>query len=134
MKIEWTPDLAVGSPAIDDQHKELFHRVDQLLEACNQGKGRDTVGGLLKFLEEYVVTHFGTEEEYMTRFAYPKMAEHQAQHEQFVQSLAPLKEAFAKEGPGLNLVILTNRIIINWLNAHIRNVDKQLGAFLKDKL
>jgi hemerythrin len=44
MAIEWTDDLAVGIVEIDNQHKELFHQINQLLEACNQGKGKETVG------------------------------------------------------------------------------------------
>ncbi len=39
MPIEWTQDLAVGVKIIDEQHKEIFRRVDALLEACKAGKG-----------------------------------------------------------------------------------------------
>ncbi|MHB0870885.1 MAG: hypothetical protein ACYC5J_15740 [Chloroflexota bacterium] len=33
MPVQWTPDLSVGVTLIDDQHKGLFKRVNQLLEA-----------------------------------------------------------------------------------------------------
>ncbi|MHB1162771.1 MAG: hypothetical protein ACYC3V_20925 [Chloroflexota bacterium] len=44
MPVRWTPDLSVGVTLIDDQHKELFKRVNQLLEAaafpcCHRGNG-----------------------------------------------------------------------------------------------
>lgn len=43
MAIEWTDELATGVNKIDNQHKELFKRINNLLDACNQGKGKDEV-------------------------------------------------------------------------------------------
>lgn len=65
MAIEWTQDLSTGSDEIDNQHKELFRRINSLLDACNQGKGREEIGKTVQFLEDYVITHFSAEEEYM---------------------------------------------------------------------
>ncbi len=36
--IEWTVDLSISIEKIDNQHKELFKRVNMLLEACKIGK------------------------------------------------------------------------------------------------
>ncbi len=36
MAIEWTMGLSTGVDEIDDQHKELFKRINRLLDACNQ--------------------------------------------------------------------------------------------------
>ncbi len=134
MAIEWTEDLAVGSREIDDQHKELFKMINQMLEACNQGKGKEVLNELLGFLEKYVVTHFDTEENLMKRYNYPDYLNHTIHHEQFIQSFQELKNEMATTGPGTHIVIMTNRIVVGWLNSHIRNVDKLLGAFLKDKI
>lgn len=132
--IEWTPDLAVGLKVIDDQHKELYCRINQLMEACNQGKGRETVTDTLNFLEGYIVTHFGNEEQYMRQYAYPDFNEHQRNHAYYINSLTKLKEILALKGPGLELVITTNQVVIEWLTNHIRIMDTKLAAFLKDKL
>lgn len=134
MLIQWTPDLAVGVKQIDDQHKELYSRINQLLEACGQGKGREAVAEILRFLEEYVVTHFGDEEKYMKMYSYPGYTAHKSQHTLFIDSLKELKDTFAKYGPGINLIISTNHVVVDWLNNHIRQTDTKLGAFLKDKL
>ncbi|HBF37238.1 MAG TPA: hemerythrin [Firmicutes bacterium] len=133
MAIEWTEDLAVGVTIIDDQHKELYQRINQLLEACNQSKGREVVGETIKFLEDYVVTHFGQEEEYMQKYNYPDYPKHKGYHTEFIKSFQELKARFDADGPGAHIVIMTNRIVVGWLNSHIRNVDKLLGAYLKDK-
>jgi hemerythrin len=133
MMIEWTPDLAVGSPEIDRQHQELYRRINQLLEACSQGKGKEVVGQTLRFLSDYVVTHFGNEESYMIKHGYPEYTRHKALHTQFIKSLQELQEDFRREGAGITLVIKTNQIVVEWLNNHIRRVDTKLGGFLAGK-
>ena len=134
MAIEWNEDLAVGFKEIDDQHKELFGMINRMLEACNQGKGKEVLNEILGFLENYVIIHFGTEEKLMQQYNYPDYANHKKHHEQFIQSFMGLKQEMATTGPGTHIVIMTNRTVVGWLNSHIRNVDKLLGAFLKDKL
>ena len=133
MAMEWTDDLSTGSAAIDDQHKELFKRVDALLEACGQGKGKAEVSQVIRFLDAYVVTHFSAEEQYMEKHNYPGFAKHKALHLEFTEQFGELKREFEKEGPGLYLVVRTNQMVLQWLLNHIRKVDRELGAFLKTK-
>jgi hypothetical protein len=44
-----------------------------------------------------------------------------------------LKQQFAKEGPSISIVLLTNRTVVDWLRSHIRKLDRDLGAFLKNR-
>lgn len=134
MPIQWTPDLAVGVETIDNQHKELYKRINDLLEACRAGKGKETVGEVVAFLEAYVVEHFNAEESLMVRYSYPGYVDHKSLHTQFVKDFAALKEQIKAEGATGHIVIQTNRVVVNWLNQHIRNVDTRLGEFLKTKL
>ncbi len=131
--IEWTEELATGSTEIDRQHKEIFSRINKLLDACNLGKGRDEVSDVLKFLDDYVVSHFDEEEQYMLKYNYPAYAEHKAKHLEFTKNYILLKKQVEAEGPCLNSVLTTNRLVVDWLIHHIRKVDTQLGAFLKTK-
>jgi hemerythrin len=64
MGIPWTDSLAVGIPEIDQQHQELFLRLERLLRGIVGGE-REEVGRLLEFLGDYVVRHFGAEERWM---------------------------------------------------------------------
>jgi hemerythrin len=134
MPIEWTSDLSVGVVEIDRQHQELFQRINRLFDACYQGTSKATVAEMIQFLADYVVSHFGTEEKYMIQFNYPDYATHKTHHQQFIASFQEVKNKLDTDGPGPHLVILTNRLVVSWLNAHIRNVDKLLGAFLKGKV
>jgi hypothetical protein len=56
---------------IDDQHKEIFRRINGLLDSCRQGKGKEDVGKVINFLDDYVVTHFGREEKYVIDNSFP---------------------------------------------------------------
>ncbi|MDK2992590.1 MAG: hemerythrin [Clostridiales bacterium] len=134
MAIQWDQSLSVGIDKIDNQHKELFNRVNALLDACNQGKGKQVVGEIIDFLGDYVVTHFGAEERYMQQYNYPDYGAHKAMHDGFIDSFGQLKKKFESEGPGIQLVLQTNRTVVDWLIKHIGNTDKALGTFLKTKM
>ena len=133
MAMEWTHDLSTGSAAIDDQHKELIKRINALLEASRQGKGKAEVSQVIQFLGEYVVTHFSAEEQYMEAHRYPEFAKHKALHLEFMENFADLKRELEEEGPGVHLVVKTNQMVVQWLLDHIRKVDRALGTFLKTK-
>ena len=63
MAIQWTDDLATGSAKIDTQHQAIFREDQQHARGVQQGEGeRAKWTELLAFLEDYVVSHFSTEE------------------------------------------------------------------------
>ena len=134
MSIEWTDDLATGVERIDVQHKELFLRINNLLDACKTGKGREEVKKTIQFLDDYVVTHFTAEETYMQKYTYPEYNSHKLEHQKFAVNFTELKKQFEKDGPGVHMVVATNQIVVDWLQNHIRKVDKALGSFLKTRL
>ena len=134
MALEWTDDLATGSDEIDSQHKELFKRINALLEACRRGKGKVEVNKIVDFLDKYVVEHFSEEEKYMKKYDYPGYAKHKTQHLEFIDKFSELRRQIEHEGPGVDLVIKTNHMIVQWLVNHICKVDRALGTFLKTRV
>jgi hemerythrin-like metal-binding protein len=130
MRVQWTPDLAVGHVEIDTQHKELFVKVNALLEAMHAGKGRDEVESTLTFLERYVVHHFGTEERMMARAGYPELTHHKAQHAAFIADLDGWKAKLAS-GATLATTIDLQRALTDWLRSHIGRTDQALATFLQ---
>ncbi len=133
MTINWTDDLRVGVDTIDNQHKELFNRINNLLDACVQGKGREEIKRTSDFLSDYVISHFGAEEKLMVRYKYPDYASHKERHEKFKKEFAELKMKIEKEATGLLTTLGTNHLLIDWWLNHIGKVDKFLGAFLSEK-
>jgi len=61
MGIEWRESLSIGVELIDSQHKTLLSDFDQLLKACESGKGIEELKTLLGFLDGYVIKHFSDE-------------------------------------------------------------------------
>ena len=137
--MQWTEDLAVGIAKIDDQHKELFEKINDLVAAVKQSVCKYKIGDVIRFLEDYVVFHFGEEEKYMQQFGYPGYQAHKAEHEKFIANFNELKKELPKlEGgrkPGsYDLSVETNQVVVDWILDHIVKVDKHLGEFLKDKV
>jgi hemerythrin len=133
MPLLWTDDLSVGVDRIDEQHKELLRRINGLLEAMKQGKGKSQLDEVLAFLDEYVVIHFGTEETYMRRYSYPDYLAHRKAHVEFRQELAVLKKQLETAGATSVLVIEVQNRLGSWFREHVKKVDMLMGEFLKTK-
>lgn len=133
MAIEWRKSYEVGIEKIDSQHKELFQKINDLLEACSMQKGKEEVLNTIGFLGDYVITHFNDEEKLQKDSAYPRYLEHKAIHERFIKDYENLKVKLEEEGVSLNFVMTVNKVVVDWLVKHIAAVDKAFGTFLKSK-
>ncbi|MBE9532260.1 MAG: hemerythrin family protein [Proteobacteria bacterium] len=132
-KIYWTPAMSVGVERIDYQHKELFCLVNDLMDLVGEGKDSESFTVAFKFLEGYVVNHFGEEEKYMELFSYPGIKEHKEQHEMFKKTLDNMKERFDEFGATTIFLKILQSQLAAWIMTHVKNVDKKFGVFLKDK-
>ena len=134
MSLQWSAALAVGIDEIDDQHRELFDRINKMLEIIARSAGPQEMGDVMSFLEDYVVSHFAMEEGWMIRFNYPDFQKHKERHEGFNRELALFKERLAREGPSAFLAIQIENMLVEWWTNHIRTIDTALGKFLADKV
>jgi hemerythrin len=128
----WTPGLSVGVAEIDEQHQELFARIDRLLEGMRVGD-RSEIARLFEFLGEYVVSHFAMEERWMKSTRYPDFAVHKAAHDRFVKDYVELKLQFQTKGPIAAVSIKVNQWLGDWLKAHIAGTDLRLARHLLAK-
>ncbi len=137
--MQWNKDLSVGVEKIDEQHRELFEKINNLVAAVKQSVCKYKIGDVIMFLEDYVVFHFGEEEKYMRQFGYPGYQAHKKQHDKFIENFNELKKELPKLEGGKNpgsydLSVETNQVVVDWILDHIAKVDRQLGEFLKDKV
>lgn len=133
MALLWKDDLITGIDEIDEQHKELFVRIGQLLDACNQGKGKAEVVKTLDFLAEYIEIHFKAEEVIQRNASYPEYEAHKALHDAWVKEVAELRSRLENEGSSVGLVLQVNRTVVDWLTQHIRKADKKLAEYLRSR-
>lgn len=129
MAIEWSNVLATGVEWQDSQHRELFHRINSLLDAMSMGLGKEEVVRLFKFLDEYFVFHFSSEEEAMRKYGYPGAHAHISEHKGFMADVEELKKE-ASASVTTSVVIKVQRRVVDWLINHIGGMDKSLGAFV----
>jgi hemerythrin len=131
MGIVWTANLATGINEIDSQHKELFNKINNLINAMSKGEGKKVIEDVFKFLTEYCKVHFNMEEGLMTSKKYPDFASHKQLHNGFMTKLAELKKRVDTEGVSSTIVIDAQPLLVDWWYNHINKVDKALGEFLK---
>jgi len=129
--VEFDPVLLTGVDDIDAQHRELFQRIGQLLEASRNHRSREEVVRLLEFLGGYVVDHFASEEVTMEAARYPRVEGHRAEHRQFMKELEILRHELKSEGPSNLFVIRVGNRVTEWLREHIYRTDRLLGEWLK---
>ena len=131
--IQWTPAIAVGVELIDEQHKMLLARLNDISQAVERYQGVPKIIKTLDFMIEYTDFHFSTEESHMARLGYPGLEAHKAQHEEFKATLSNLVGDFEEEGATQSLAEAINTFLFNWLVTHIKNVDVQFGKFLDER-
>ncbi|MBE3592039.1 MAG: hemerythrin family protein [Thermoanaerobacter sp.] len=132
--MKWTESLSVGNELIDSQHKELIKKVNDVLEACNQKKGKEKIEEVMKFLKDYTVKHFNDEEALMKKYQYPSYEEHKKIHEDFVKKVYELDKEIKKEGINLSIIMLVNKTLVDWLINHISKEDKKVGEYIKSQM
>jgi hemerythrin len=130
--MNWDSDLSVGIDLIDEQHKMLIDKLNDLSAAVDNKRGVPKIIKTLDFLIEYTDFHFGTEKKNMEEYCYDAIDFHLQQHEKFKNTLKDLEMDFEEEGVTESLASAIDTFMINWLINHIKVVDVEFGAFLRE--
>jgi hemerythrin-like metal-binding protein len=129
--LDFSEKLSVKVGQIDEQHKSLINIINDLHEAMASGKGRMVVDDILSRLIDYTKMHFGTEERLMAQYNYPDRIAHETQHIELINQVGDLYTR-VRQGE-VSVSLDTMNFLKNWLNHHILETDKKLGAFLAAK-
>ena len=132
-RIEWDNSLSVGVDLIDEQHKMLIQKLNDLSKAIEMSQGEIETAKTLGFMVDYTDFHFSAEEELMAEQNYPGLEHQKEQHAEFKSHLKQLVEDFEEEGATKALATSIDTFLINWLIKHIKGVDLKLGEFLNEK-
>jgi len=126
----WTQALSVGIAVIDEQHQELFRRVDAMLLAANSGNAPE-VTRMLGFLREYVEFHFAAEEAFMREKSYPGFDAHHAEHVYLIHQVGLVAEDHRRAGPSPAVVSRMNHLLADWLRTHVGLTDSAMARFVR---
>jgi len=130
--IVWKDEYSVGVKVIDDQHKELFRRVNKLFEDVSKGNVA-TVLETLDFLNSYVIYHFSAEEQLMARSEYPELEMHRKEHEWFKKEVLSIREQVQKDGLGVSLTLKLNKLLVSWLIDHVTKTDIKFAPYIREE-
>lgn len=132
MPLDWDDSFAIGVPAIDAQHRELFARVARFEAALDRGDAR-AMAEAFAFLREYALVHFEQEERLMREARYPRLGEHEESHARFVERLSALVREHETAGGSAFLALRARNWITVWLVDHVAGEDQALGRFIRSR-
>jgi hemerythrin len=130
--LKLTSDMLTHVPAIDEQHQELFNRINSLL-ALGLKAGKEETEKTLDFLGNYIIKHFGDEEMLHLKSDYPKRTWHHEQHQKYIESFKQLKAEYAQSGASLQFTQRLDKSIIDWIVQHIKSADAEFGKFVNSQ-
>jgi hemerythrin-like metal-binding protein len=129
---EWNTAMTTGVLDIDDQHRELINKFNELVEAEASGADRKKIGSILDFLQHYAEWHFGTEEKIMDQYQCHIAEKNKKAHDEYRLSFGKLYEQW-QNVTGLDTAVLHDTIVelARWIVNHILTVDNQLHEYKK---
>jgi len=132
IKFEWTPEISVNDEVIDNQHKKLLRKINELLGAVSEGKGSEVIEDAINFLGDYIEEHLKYEEKYMEEHSFPELKEHKEIHNQFVKKYKEFKEKFKENNSSESLFLEIETFLGDWWLNHISVDDKKYAVFIKE--
>lgn len=131
IKFQWTEEMSVNNDVIDMQHKELFAKINALLEAMIDGEAENVVEDMVHFFKHYMEEHLRYEENFLADIGYPHTAEHAAEHGVFVEKYYELKKRLDEADDKSKMVLEIENFMGTWLTKHIQVEDQKYGIYIK---
>lgn len=125
-RVVWDDRYSVGIKEIDDQHKQLFAIMNELLDGLEKHISEQHLAKITRELIAYKKQHFATEEKYFDLFHYEDKDAHIAKHWEFGQKL----EALNALDPEFSVEYAYNLVefLEEWFVEHIMRADQAYKA------
>lgn len=132
----WTPEMSVGVPELDEDHKGLIRIINQLGEAAGDGTRQAAVRQCLMGLMRYAETHFAREEQVMAACGFPKLEPHRGKHQDFITRIQEATTRFDQDPDKMAQPIAEEMLdyLTKWLTRHIMVEDMSYRPFAEQKL
>lgn len=128
----WTDDLKIGIDTIDEQHKSIFDKSNEIFNLGIKSE-MDDIEDIFTFLMSYATNHFYEEETVMIENKYDKFMEHRDQHNYFIEEIYRIYQNVINNDLFETSLNELKVLIIDWLANHISSDDKQFIELIKDK-
>ena len=124
----WKEEYKVGIDKIDEQHRQLFDKIEQLLEIAKSGDKRSNQQKcmeIIDFLVDYTVFHFNTEEALQRERKYVSYAQHVKIYTEFKNTVQAYKELLGKDFTAKTLKSFIGTMLA-WLVNHVCVCDRKI--------
>ena len=129
---EWSELMTTGFSGLDDQHRGLINKFNELVEAETAGADHKTIGEILDFLQDYAERHFSTEEEIMEKYECHMLEDNKRAHNEFRDKFGNIyKQWEGRENSDAKVLHQTIVELARWIVNHILTIDNQLYMFVK---
>lgn len=136
MPFVWGEKYRLGINEIDRQHQTFLLLLNKAYDFYTHAASslpsdevRQRVLKDLAGIRDFAKGHFATEESFMAKNEYPKMAEHQREHEKLLDIALFFEEKTARTEIFSPLEWI--QVILQWYDHHVQHVDQELGEFLQ---
>ena len=123
--IHWGPDLELGIPELDEQHRTLIDLANRLYADLKETKDGQEAKRAVTALFVYSATHFADEEAYFARFNFASLDGHVAAHAAFMSKAVEFEERMASGTPAETAELL--EFLKAWIKRHIGREDRALA-------
>jgi len=127
MRIEWSEELSVNVPEMDEQHRRLVDILNRFYDAVERGEREEGIKQLFHGVEEYTLFHFNAEEQFMADIGYPDLEAHRKTHQGLIDQLHSARERY--EGGDRKAAREFVAFVLSWLYTHIAKTDKKYGEY-----
>jgi hemerythrin len=130
--LEWTENLSVGVPVLDQHHRHLFDLLAQIAALAEGGMALDSVRAVFDELNRYIAYHFSEEEAMMERADFPFLELHRHSHQTIAMRVSDMSAALS----GDNVERVARELhdfLTGWLVHHIEIEDFEYRPFLTGK-
>lgn len=131
LRFTWSPIFKTDIEIIDNEHLKIVLEYEKLYSLMKSGAGHDYYVKLLDFLDQYIATHFASEELFMKEFDYPELENHISKHRYFSERISQLKGNLPQTVTNEALIKI-NLFIKEWLVQHILSEDQKMALFIKN--
>jgi hemerythrin-like metal-binding protein len=125
----WKDEYRLGVEIIDNQHRQLFEMVDNLLRVIDyskQGDYKKECADSVNFLYDYTVKHFRFEEGYQASIGYADIEAHKLQHKRFIITVDNFAKRMIESDYDMKVVKAFSGSLVAWLNYHVAETDQKI--------
>ncbi len=133
--MEWKPEMSVGVPEIDDDHRVLIAVINELAEIQGREDRVSELRGCFSHLKSYAEFHFSREEAMMRTAGFPALDGHQAEHRAFEAKMAELQETLEGDDGKAAVSAVNEKLLSylkNWLQHHILVIDQAYAPSVQE--